>query len=218
MPGARAFDAFIFDLDGTLLDTLPDLVVVTNAALAECGYPSRTTEQIKSYVGNGVKALMYQAVPEGTTEEQAEEAMRTWKKVHPVLEGRLTTPYPGIIETIESMRTSGIKTAVLSNKYDEGVHQVIGQFMPGLFDALHGECADIPRKPDPTGLLKTMGELGVKPARCAYVGDSPGDMVTAKAAGAFALGVAWGYHDAADLAEAGANAIVSHAREMLSLL
>ncbi len=218
MPGAHAFDAFIFDLDGTLLDTLPDLVVVTNAALAECGYPPRTTKQIKSYVGNGVKALMYQAVPEGTDEEAAEEAMRTWKKVHPQLEGKLTKPYPGIMEVVGALRAAGVKTAVLSNKYDEGVQQVIGQFMPGLFDVLHGECANIPRKPDPTGLLKTMGELGVEPARCVYVGDSPGDMVTAKAADAFALGVAWGYHDAADLAEAGANAIVSHAKEMLSLL
>lgn len=214
----RAFRAFIFDLDGTLLDTLPDLVVVTNAALAACGYPERTTEEIKSFVGNGVKALMYQAVPEGTDEEHAEAAMRTWKEVHPVLEGKLTTPYPGIVETVEHLRSLGAKTAVLSNKYDEGVQHVMEQFMPGLFDVRHGECASIPRKPDPTGLVKTMGELGVDAELCAYIGDSPGDIVTAKAAGVLAVGVAWGYHNARDLADAGADIVISQAQDLLALM
>lgn len=211
----RVCDAFVFDLDGTLLDTLPDLAVVTNAALRECGYPEHTRDEIKSYVGNGIKALMYQAVPEDADPDAAERAMACWKRLHPVLEGRLTKPYPGIEDAIAQLRARGAKTAVLSNKFDEGVQQVIGEFMPTLFDVRHGECERIPRKPDPTGLLLTLSELGVEPARAAYVGDSPGDIAVARNAGTLALGVAWGYHDARELAKAGADAVLVNAAELL---
>ena len=213
----RTFDAFVFDCDGTILDTLPDLVVVTNAALRECGYPEHTVDEIKSYVGNGVKALMYQAVPADVSDAEADEALACWKRLHPVLEGRLTTPYDGIPETLATLRERGAKTAVLSNKFDAGLQQVIGEFLPGVFDAVHGECDRIPRKPDPTGLLLTLEELGVSPDRAVYVGDSPGDIVVARNAGTFAVAVSWGYHTREDMEAAQPDLLIDAAEELLSL-
>ena len=209
------FDTIVFDLDGTLLDTLPDLVVVTNQALAELGFPPRSTDEIHSFVGNGVRALMYQAVPENTPDTQAEEALAHWKALVPTYKNDVTKPYPGMPEALARLGERGVRLGVLSNKFDAGVQQVMNQFMPGVFSVMHGEGEDIPRKPDPTGLLRTIGELGSKPARTAYVGDSPGDVRTARNAGTFSIGVAWGYHHADELREAGADAIVATPEDLL---
>ena len=209
------FDTFIFDLDGTLLDTLPDLVELTNAALNEQGFPSRTTDEIHSFVGNGARALMYQAVPADATTEQAEAAMRRWMELYPVIGNKLTEPYPHIEEALAELAARGINLGVLSNKFDQGVHDVIDAYLPGMFHVKHGECADIPRKPDPTGLLRSIAELGSTPDRTAYVGDSPGDVAVSRNAGTFAIGVAWGYHHADDLRAAGADVVRGDARERL---
>ena len=104
---------------------------------------------------------------------------------------------------------------MLSNKFDQGVHDVIDAYLPGMFHVKHGECADIPRKPDPTGLLRSIAELGSTPDRTAYVGDSPGDVAVSRTAGTFAIGVAWGYHHADDLRAAGADVVLEDARELL---
>lgn len=209
------FDTFVFDLDGTLLDTLPDLVELTNAALNEQGFPSRTTDEIHSFVGNGARALMYQAVPADATTEQAEAAMRRWMELYPVIGNKLTEPYPHIEEALAELAARGINLGVLSNKFDQGVHDVIDAYLPGMFHVKHGECADIPRKPDPTGLLRSIAELGSTPDRTAYVGDSPGDVAVSRNAGTFAIGVAWGYHHADDLRAAGADVVLEDARELL---
>lgn len=212
------FDTLVFDLDGTLLDTLPDLVVLTNAALNEQGFPSRTTDEIHSFVGNGARALMYQAVPADATPEQAEAAMRRWMELYPVIGTKLTKPYPHMEETLAELKRRGIGLGVLSNKFDQGVHDVIGAYLPNLFAVEHGERADIPRKPDPTGLLRSIDELGSAPDRTAYVGDSPGDVAVSRNAGTFAVGVAWGYHHADALREAGADLVIDDARELLQLV
>ena len=211
------FDTFVFDLDGTLLDTLPDLVVLTNEALAREGYPPRTREEIHSYVGNGVKALMYQAVPEGTGPEAAERAMESWKALYHTYANDLTKPYPHVRELVADLRERGCKLGVLSNKFDEGVRQIMDQCLPGLFDVMHGEGPDIPRKPDPTGLLRTIRELGSTPERTVYVGDSPGDVRTARNAGTYAVAATWGYHDEGDFAAEGAEPDLM-ARSLLDLL
>lgn len=194
------FDTFVFDLDGTLLDTLPDLVVITNRALAREGYPPRTREEIHSFVGNGLMALMYQAVPEGTPPGAAERAMERWKELFPTYANDLTVPYPKVQKMLDDLRKRGYKLGVLSNKFDAGVQQVMNQKLPGVFEVMHGECAEIPRKPDPTGLLRTICELGSVPERAVYVGDSPGDVRTARNAGVYAVAVTWGYHDETDFA------------------
>ena len=201
---APAFDTFVFDLDGTLLDTLPDLVVITNRALAREGYPPRTREEIHRFVGNGLMALMYQAVPEGTPPGAAERAMERWKELFPTYANDLTVAYPKVQEMLDDLRKRGCKLGVLSNKFDEGVQQVMNQKLPDIFEVIHGECAEIPRKPDPTGLLRTIRELGSAPERAVYVGDSPGDVRTARNAGVYAVAVTWGYHDEADFAAEGA--------------
>lgn len=212
------FDTFVFDLDGTLLDTLPDLVVLTNAVLRECGFPERTSAEVLSYVGNGVKALMYQAVPQDADEEAVEAAMRRWKELYPQYGYRLTKAYEGIPETVAELKRRGARLGVLSNKFDAGVQEVVGAYLPGLFAVAHGESADIPRKPDPTGLLRTIEELGSAPERTVYVGDSTGDVAVARNAGTYAVGVTWGYHEAERLHAAAADLVIDDPRALLDLL
>lgn len=214
----RAFDTFIFDLDGTLLNTLPDLVHLTNMALREEGFPPRSTDEIHSYVGGGVRALLRQAVPEGSSQEAVDRIQARWKELHALYDDRLTEPYPGIPEALRNLRAHGAKLAVLSNKFDEGVQQVIGRFLPDAFEVAHGEREGegFPRKPDPTGLLRTMSELRADPRRTAYVGDSPTDALTAHRAGVFAIGVAWGYHDKSELHDA--DLVIHHPSELMELV
>ncbi|WP_080801104.1 HAD family hydrolase [Arabiibacter massiliensis] len=212
---APKLEAFVFDLDGTLLDTLPDLVLLTNAVLRECGYPERTSAEILSFVGNGVKALMYQAVPEDADAADVEAAMRRWKELYPAYGHKLTKAYDGIPETVAELKRRGARLGVLSNKFDGAVREVIGSYLPGLFEVAHGECAEFPRKPDPAGLLRTIDELGATPATTAYVGDSAGDIAVSRNAGAFAIAVAWGYHEKGRLAEARPDALIGRAGELL---
>ena len=209
------FDTLVFDLDGTLLDTLPDLVVLTNTALGEFGFPRRSADEIHSFVGNGARALIYQAVPEGTPADRAEAVMDRWKALYPDLGTKLTKAYPRMPETLAELKRRGVRMGVLSNKFDQGVRDVIAEYLPGLFEVVHGECEDIPRKPDPTGLLRTVSELGSSPKRTVYVGDSPGDVRVSRNAGTFSLGVAWGYHTAERLREAGADEVIEDARDLL---
>ncbi len=212
------FDTFIFDLDGTLLETLPDLVVLTNTALAEFGFPPRTTDEIRSFVGNGGRALVNLAVPEGTSEEKTAEVMQHWKDLYSVIGNKLTTVYPHIEETMTKLREKGILLGVLSNKFEEGVFDVMGEYLPNLFDVMHGESEEIPRKPNPAGLLRTIEELGSAPERCVYVGDSAGDVLVSQRAGTYSVGVSWGYHDVDSLKQAGADLIIDDPRDLLQLV
>ena len=203
----RAVDAVVFDLDGTLLDTLPDLVELTNATLRACGYPERTHDEILSFVGSGVKALIRLAVPSEASDDAVEEASKRWKRLYPEYGYKLTRPYSGIERTLGELKERGVKLAVLSNKFDGATKEVI-----------EGESPDYPRKPDPTGLNKLLAELGVPAQRCVFVGDSSNDTGAACAAGAYAVGVAWGYNDAALLKESGAELVIDRPEELLSLL
>lgn len=211
------FDTFVFDLDGTLLDTMPDLVVVTNQTLEHFGCPTHTDEEILGFVGDGAQRLIYRAMPEGTSERECAEALEYWKALYPQTGHKHTRHYPHMPETLAELKDRGCKLAVLSNKYEGGVIDVIPRFLPNLFAVLHGECEGIPRKPDPTGLLRTIQELGSTPERTAYVGDSAGDIKVAHNAGTFAVGVDWGYNPAHALQEAGADVIFSSPTELLQL-
>ena len=130
MSDKKSFDTFIFDLDGTILDTLPDLVVVTNEALREQGFPERTHDEVLSFVGNGTVALMYQAVPENTPKDIADQAVACWKRFNLEYDNHLTAPYPHVPETLAELRRRGCKLGVLSNKFDGGVHKIIAQCLP----------------------------------------------------------------------------------------
>lgn len=214
-PLTLSFDTFIFDVDGTLLDTLPDLVELTNEALREQGFPSRTRDEIHSFVGAGAEALIRLAVPDTATPEQADRTVCRWKELYPIVGNKLTKAYPHIPETLLELKRRGIRLGVLSNKFDKGVHDVIDLYLPGIFDVLHGESASIPRKPDPTGLLRTISELDSAPERTAYVGDSGTDVAVSRNAGVFSIGAAWGYHGAQGLRTAGADAVIEDAGELL---
>lgn len=216
--GSSSINAVIFDLDGTLLNTLPDLVALTNAVLRESGYPQRTTEEVLSFVGSGVLALIRLAVPAGTSPEGVEAASRLWQKLYPQYGYRLTEPYPGIPEALVRLKGKGLKLAVLSNKFDAATREVVEAFFPGVFDAVHGESPDYPRKPDPTGLLKTLDELGSAPERCLFVGDSSNDIRVARAVDAQSVGVTWGYGGLDVLRAEGAGIVIDDARELPALV
>ena len=217
-PDGRHVEAVVFDLDGTLLDTLPDLVELTNATLRACGYPERTHDEILSFVGSGVKALIRLAVPPEVSDAAVEEASRRWKELYPDYGHRLTRVYPGVEQALGRLKEYGVKLAVLSNKFDGGAKEVIGAFLPGVFDSVHGESPDYPRKPDPTGLNRLLAELGTTAERCVFVGDSSNDTRVARAAGAYAVGVAWGDNDETVLRDNGADLVIHRPEELLAAL
>lgn len=191
--GMPEIDGFIFDMDGTLLRTLPDLAAVTNKALELEGFPPHTEEQIRTFVGNGALALARLAVPDGATEEQAEKVFRNFKSLYGEFGLSLTSEFEGMTETLKELHARGKKLGIMSNKFEGGVKDVEAKFFPGLFDVSHGETDTIPRKPDPDGLLLCAREMGLEPARCAYFGDSHTDLIAAHNAGMLAVGVTWGY-------------------------
>ena len=212
-----AYAAYIFDLDGTLLDTLPDLVNLTNMVLDQRGWPQRTRDEILSYVGDGGRMLLKRAAPTNVADAEIESAFECWQGLYPTYGHALTKPFAGIPEALDALKVKGVKLGVLSNKFDEAAQEVIRKHFPGVFDVVRGECTEIPRKPDPRGLLHMMGQLGVKPEQVAYVGDSGSDMTVALSAGAYAVGVRWGYRPVAELMSAGAQLIIDAPEELLSL-
>lgn len=207
--------AYIFDLDGTLLDTLPDLVRLTNMVLEECGWPTHTSDEILSYVGDGGRVLLRRAAPEGTPPDKIDAAFARWQALYPTYGHALTRPYDGIPETLETLKHAGMKLGVLSNKFDAAAQSVIAEHFPGVFDIVRGECADIPRKPDPAGLERMMSSLGVGPDQTVYVGDSGTDIATAHAARVVSVGVAWGYRPLAELEAAGATYLALSPAEII---
>lgn len=211
-------DTFIFDLDGTLLDTLPDLVVNTNTALTQLGYPARSEEDIHGAIGDGLMPLMRRMLPPSAGDEQVERAFERWKALYPECGTKFAKEYPGITSLLKQLSGRNIKLAVLSNKFDYGVKDLINDHFPGLFIVAYGEGPGIPRKPDPQGLLTVIEELGSLPKNSVYVGDSPTDVQTAHRAGAFSVGVSWGYHDLDELTTAGADAVVTRPEEIMAYI
>ena len=202
------FNAYIFDLDGTLLNTLPDLVRLTNMVLEERGWPVRTREEILSFVGNGGRVLLGRAAPSSAEASEIDDAFIRWKKLYPTYDHALTKPYDGIPELLARLRAKGARLGVLSNKFDGATKQVIGEHFPNTFDIVRGESADTPRKPDPTGLLRMIDELGATIETAVLVGDSTTDIATANAAGVASIGVSWGYQPRESLVAEGAQRIV----------
>ncbi|MDO4442500.1 MAG: HAD family hydrolase [Slackia sp.] len=210
----QTFDAFVFDLDGTLLDTLPDLVSVTNETLRRFGHPEHMRDEILAMVGNGLRSLISQAVPAGLPDEAVEEELTYWKAAYDACGHAKTAFYPGMRETLEELKTRGKKLAVFSNKFDGGVKDVMAHFMPGFMDFELGE-GPVPRKPDPEGLLLVARMLEIEPSRIAYVGDSADtDMQVAHNAGCFAIGVSWGYQPVDRLRET-ADALIDRPAQLL---
>ena len=200
----------LFDLDGTLLDTLQDLADSVNHALAVHGYPARTVPEIRRFIGNGAASLIAQSVPEGVDSKPVLDTFRPYYQAHSQVK---TAPYSGIVEALETIREK-YPVAIVSNKPDPAVKTLCAYFFPGIF-AL-GEVAGCPRKPAPDMLYKTMDVLGID--RFVYVGDSEGDVTTAHNANAKCISVLWGFRDEEELKAAGADFLCRQVSELPELI
>lgn len=210
--------AVIFDLDGTLLNTLGDLRAATNHALEVRGLPPHSMEEIRQFIGNGIRLLICRAMPEGTPEAEIDAALDDFKAYYAAHIHDRTVPYNGIPQLLTALRKRGIKVAVLSNKIDSASQQLIEYFFPGKTDVVFGEHVGVPRKPDPTSCRMVMQQLGVQPEQVLYVGDSGTDMQTAKNAGLYAVGVTWGFRSKEVLLEYGADVLVHRPEQILQIL
>ena len=185
----------LWDLDGTLLDTLQDLADAVNHTMAQFGYPQRTLEEVRRFVGNGARRLIALAVPEDADVDEVLAAFHAYYDEHCQIE---TKAYDGIMEALAVLQEK-YPMAIVSNKPDSAVKSLCAQYFPGLF--ARGESADCPRKPAPDMVYKAMEAIGVE--TCIYVGDSEVDVLTAKAAGVPCLSVLWGFRDREEIEAAG---------------
>ncbi len=211
-------EAVIFDLDGTLLYTLEDLKNSTNFSLRTFGYPERTLEEVRQFVGNGVRKLIERAVPEGTDTGITEEVLRVFKENYGQNMYNCTKPYNSIEKLLLGLRQNGLKTAVVSNKFDLAVKELCKKYFGNLIDVAIGQRDDVPKKPAPDGVFAAIDELGVKLKNCIYVGDSDVDVLTARNSGLPCIGVTWGYREKELLESKGADYIVNDPLEILDLI
>lgn len=213
-----AYKVAVFDLDGTILNTLQDLTNAVNHALEKNGYPTRDIEEIRFFLGNGLKVLIDKAVPEGTSPEKTAQVlldMTVYYKAHSM---DFTAPYPGIIELLQKLRAAGVKTAVVSNKIDEAVQNLVKDLFTGLFDAALGESENIARKPAPDMTWHVLKKLGYETEDAVYIGDSDVDIQTARNSGLDEIIVDWGFRERKFLEEAGAKRIVSTTEEVYRII
>ena len=215
------YKACIFDLDGTLTDTLESLTVSVNKTLEEMDMPSISSEQCRSFVGNGARRLMEKALAAAGDAElnRIDEGMEVYGRVFAENCTYHVGPYDGITAMLKSLKEQGLRLAVLSNKpHQQSVDVVTSVFGKDTFDVVQGQCDGIPRKPDPTGVFQILEGLGIEPSESIYVGDSDVDMKTGKAAGLFTVGVTWGFRSKELLVETGADITIDHAQELLRFL
>lgn len=206
--------AVIFDLDGTLLNTLGDLASSVNFALRKCGYPERTVDEVRSFIGNGVVVLMHRSVPAGTNEADEKCCFEVFRKRYLEHMEDTTAPYGGVNGLIFELSRLGIQTAVVSNKLDAGVKGLCKKYFPHLTCAF-GVNDESERKPSPANVFKALSKLGVQKEDALYVGDSDVDVQTAKNAGLEMVGVTWGYRSRESLIACGAKATVDSPEQIL---
>ncbi len=210
----------IFDLDGTLLNTIQDLAGSTNYALRQCGFPEHETEAYNYFVGNGIKKLFERALPENERTSENIEKMKRFFLAHYTQNNTcLTRPYPGIPELLEQLRLRGVALAVASNKYQEGTEKLVRYYFENItFSAILGQREGVPVKPDPAIVKEILSLSGVTESETLYVGDSGVDMQTAMAAQVVSAGVTWGFRPRKELEENGACHLVDSPAEILSLV
>lgn len=204
----------IFDLDGTILDTLEDLADATNYALGEHGYPLRTIEEVRRFVGNGIRKLIERAVPAGLTQEEISGVHQTFSAYYQKHCADKTCPYEGIVPLLQRLRAAGCLTAVVSNKADAAVQPLCQQYFENLFDYAVGERAGINRKPAPDAVLEVLRRLGVEKIDAVYIGDSEVDIQTAANAGLDSIIVTWGFRDRAYLESQGGRRFADRPEEI----
>ena len=212
--------AIIFDLDGTLLDTLADIGDSVNQMLAETGLPGHTTDDYRRFIGNGIRMLVTRALPiDNRSAAMVDACVRRARELYWLNWKNKTRPYDGITDLLDLLRTKGLPLAVLSNKpHDFTVRYVDAFFVKGDFSVVMGQSDRFPVKPDPASALEIARQIGPAPSTFLFVGDSAVDMRTAGAAGMHAVGAAWGFRGPRELRENGCQTLVSHPLEIMSLL
>lgn len=209
--------AVLFDLDGTLVNSLFDLGASTNYALTQMGFPTHETEKFKIFVGDGMAKLIERALPENKRDrETINTTLQIFMEHYRAHYVDKTVPYDGILELLNKL--TGVKKAVISNKADEMVLPLTKKLLGDRFDIVCGKHEGYPTKPDPTLTLEIIEKLGVKPDECLFVGDSGMDMAVAQNSGCVAVGVLWGFRGKEELEVNGADYIVSHPLEILHIL
>ena len=202
----KKFHAVIFDLDGTLLNTLDDLADSCNFVLARKGLPTFPVEQYRGFVGNGAAILMKRIHPKGTSQDELDDSLAQFTAYYSAHKDVKTAPYPGIPGLLQGLKAAGLRLCVLSNKPHEISVQIVRQYFgDGTFDIIMGKSPGYPVKPDPASCWLLLSELGLDRSEVLYVGDSNVDMQTARNAGLTKCGVCWGFRSEAELKAEGAD-------------
>ena len=212
------YKAIIFDLDGTLTDTLEDLFLSTNYALRYCGLPERRIDEIRHFVGNGVRKLIERAVPEGTERVLLERCFETFRAHYVIHCGDHTCLYPGIASLLTALHAKGYLMAVVSNKIQLSVTELARTFFQGVIDVAVGEQPGLPRKPAPDMVQAALAGLGVTASEAIYVGDSEVDLLTAANAGLPCISVLWGFRSRDFLLAHGATVLAESPKDILELV
>ena len=205
----------VFDLDGTLTDTLQDLANSTNYSLLQMGWKERSLDEIRRFVGNGVRRLMERAVPANVTNEEFERCFALFQQHYLVHCQDTTGLYPGVEKMLQDVRQRGYRTAIVSNKLQAGVDELYDAFFRDVVDVAIGERGGISRKPAPDMVQLALRELGATLTDTVYVGESEVDVETARNSGLPCISVLWGFRDKAQLAEAGATVFIEHPSQLL---
>jgi len=214
------FKAVLFDLDGTLLNTLDDLADSMNASLKKFGFPVHPVDSYRYMIGDGLINLVSRALPENIRDVSTiNKIAAAEREEYGGIWANKTHPYEGIPELLDTLRERRIATCILSNKPDEFTHIIVQKFLSKWsFTPIRGQNKDTPIKPDPSGAIQIAQELGLSTAEFLYVGDSGTDMETANAAGMFPVGVLWGFRSKEELIKAGAKALIERPIDLLSLV
>ena len=211
------YNTFIFDLDGTLLNTLDDLAASVNYALRTHGMPERTLDEVRSFVGNGVRLLMERAIPEGAANPRFEETFATFRAYYMEHSLDTTRPYDGIPEMIHTLKQRGCRLAVVSNKFYAATQELIRHFFPEITVAIgEHEAEGIRKKPAPDTVFEALRQLGVGKEKAVYVGDSDVDLQTARNSGLPCISVLWGFRNRDFLLAHGATTFISRPEKLLS--
>ncbi|NLX64360.1 MAG: HAD family hydrolase [Clostridiaceae bacterium] len=214
----KKYDTIIFDLDGTLLNTLEDLTDSVNYALELYGYPKRSIEEVREFLGNGVARLIALAVPGGVDDPHYKDCLEANKKYYLENMSNKTVPYKGIINLLQQLKKENYKLAVVSNKIDKAVKGLVRKFFGEYVQVAIGDTDNISKKPAPDTVLKALKELNSSPDKAVYVGDSEVDVKTAKNSGIMCVGVTWGFRDRDVLEKEGADFIIEEPMELMKII
>lgn len=212
------YQTVVFDLDGTLLDTLEDLYRAANAALESHSLPRRTRDEVRLFVGNGVEMLIRRAVPVGTDEETTLAVLADFKATYAAICEDHTKPYDGILAVLAALREKGIRVAVVSNKFDAATKQLCRKYFGELVEVAIGERAGVRKKPAPDTVYEALKELGMTATGAVYVGDSDVDIQTAENCGMPCISVTWGLRDKEFLLQSGAEILVDAPKDLLGVI